>query len=171
MKGRWHFWAFLSIFKAKKRKKRISRINTSNKKIPMFEGTFRVLRGIQGVWFFANKCRITYSWNAYLTFFCQTATFWISRGGQYLPNPPPGRSRNSGRLVELGLKGVMQTRQFINCLLIPSLIHRHFQISSMYSTLNKYDVWEHTLIDHLFFEVFAWFLIHLICFSFDRVSL
>ena len=66
---RWHFWAFLSIFKAKKRKKRISRINASNKKIPMFEGTFRVLRGIQGVWFFANMCRITYSWNAYLTIF------------------------------------------------------------------------------------------------------
>ena len=43
------FLSVLSIFKAKKRKKRISRINASNKKILMFEGTFRVLRGIQEV--------------------------------------------------------------------------------------------------------------------------
>ena len=60
------FWAFLE---PKNEKKRISRINASNKKIPMFEGTFKVLRGIQGVWFFANMCRITYSWNAHLTIF------------------------------------------------------------------------------------------------------
>ena len=72
----------------KKLKKRISRIKANNKKSPMFEGTFKVLRGIQGVWFFANLCRIIYRRNAYLS-----TTFGNSNG----------RSRNSGSVVELGL--------------------------------------------------------------------
>ena len=77
----------------------------------MFKGTFRVLRGIQGVWFFANMCRITYSWNAYLTIFCQSTTFGNSR------------SRNSGRSVELGLNNIVTNPSQLNFIHMNMIVH------------------------------------------------